>query len=220
MASFSAQIINNTTPAITVIEEGGTISYNQIKQSLGTYVYKVNKLYLYSDNISQLIGAINYNSYDSDGNRNITNIVTTVNPYQLVTSIFVDLAGYPTNVIFNGNSSVSTNILGNTQVQVKFFSKRVTNSFGGNLTNFLVGERMAGKPNFFDNYGDIKSIEKSNIEAEKSATLYKNATGDGSEIKSETKSNMPKDISSHLLLVSFASISIGIFLYLNKKRNV
>ncbi len=215
MPSFSPQIIINSTPAISIVEDGGTVTYAQIKQSLGTYVYNVKKLYLYSDNLNQLLGVINYNSYDADGNRNITNIVTTLDPYQDATSLYVDISKYPTDVIFNGNSSVSANILGNTLLQVKFMSKRITNSFGGNLTNFLVGERMAGKPNFFNNYGDLKEISKSNIEAEKSATIYKNANGDGENVQENVV--IPKDTSSQVLLLSVAALSIGAVLYFNKK---
>jgi hypothetical protein len=215
MPSFAPQIINHTTPAISIAEEGGTVSYDQLKQSLGSYVYDVKKLYLYSDNLNQLIGVINYNSYDADGNRNITNIVTTLDPYQDASSIYVELSNYPIDVIFNGNSSISANILANTLLQIKFMSKRITSSFGGNLTNFLVGERMAGRPNFFNNYGDLESIEKSNLEAEKSATLYKNANGDGGTVSDNVV--MPRDTSSQILLLSVAALSIGAVLYFNKK---
>jgi hypothetical protein len=217
MPTFLPNIINNTIPAIEVVEEGGTITYNQIKESLGTYVYNVKELYLYSENINQLIGVINYNSYDADGNRNITNISTIFDPYQIATSIYVDLRNYPLDVILNGNSSVSTNILANTMLQIKFMSKRITSSFGANLNNFLVGERLAGKPNFFDNYGDLKQIKDTNLQVEKTATL-KNFNGDGGVANTTNKEeeNKLEDAKPKILMGLLAG-SVLAYLFFKRK---
>ncbi len=217
MPTFTPQIINNTTPAISIQEEGGSVTYAQIKQSLGTYVYNVKKLYLYSDNLSQLIGVINYNSYGADGNRNITNLTTTYDPYQLVTSLFVDISKYPIDVIFDGNSSVSTNILPNTSVQVKFMSKRITNSFGRNLDNFIFGEFIANKPDFFNNYGNLKKIQETNKNIEDSISNKSKKSIEGGE-GGESKANIkPKQDNSLVLMFSVAAISIGAWFYLKKK---
>jgi hypothetical protein len=136
MASYSPIIINNTTPAISVIAaDGGDsttgdrgVSYSQIKQSLGSYVYDVQNIYLYSDNIKQLTGAVKYNIFDSSGNINITNITPTVDPYQAFSSLFVDTLNNNIPIIFNGNSSVSAIILPNTTVEVQFLTNRIKNS--------------------------------------------------------------------------------------------
>jgi hypothetical protein len=38
------------------------------------------------------------------------------------------------------------------------YTKRINNSFGNNLQEFLYGEIISHNPNFFDNYGNLASI--------------------------------------------------------------
>lgn len=175
MATFSPIITNvSSSPAlvVTVADPGVPgVTYNQVKNSLGNYVYLLQGFYLRSTTLNQLIGAIKYLRYDADGNQIVTNITTTVDPYQDQNSIIVDLANFETDVIFNGNSSVQATILPFEQVELKMYFRRITSSFGRNLINFLVGERKANKPEFFDNYGNLFRIAQDNLLAEQSATL-------------------------------------------------
>ena len=175
MATFSPIITNvSSSPAlvVTVADPGVPgVTYNQLKNSLGQYVYLLQGFYLQATTLPQLIGAIKYLRYDADGNQIVTNITTTVDPYQDQKSIIVDLANFETDVIFNGNSSVQATILPFEQVQLKMFFRRITSSFGRNLINFLVQERKANKPEFFDNYGNIFRIAQDNFLAQQSATL-------------------------------------------------
>jgi len=161
---FNAVIINHTTPAVSVkVADSSGVTYNEIKQSLGNQVYEVQGFYLYSTNTSQLIGTIQYQRYDSTGHQDITNIATVVNPYQNVGSLVVDLGNTPIPIILNGQSSVATTILAQTYLQIKFLSKRVTNSFGMNLNNFRDMQRITNTE-FFDNYGNssIEEIQATN----------------------------------------------------------
>lgn len=129
---FSVAIVNHATPAISVtVENAGVpaVTYNQIKQSLGSQVYRVDGLYIYSTNMSQLMGTIQYQIYDAGGNQNINSIVTVVDPYaRNGTAINVDLTKYQQDFIFNGNSSIAATILANTLVQIQFYTKRITNT--------------------------------------------------------------------------------------------
>jgi len=161
---FNAVIINYTTPAVSVqVADSSGVTYNQIKQSLGNQIYEVQGFYLYSPNTSQLIGTIQYQRYDSTGHQDITSIATVVNPYQNVNSLIVDLEKTAIPIILNGQSSVATTILPQTSLQLKFLSKRVTNSFGMNLNNFRDMQRITNTE-FFDNYGDssIEEIQATN----------------------------------------------------------
>ena len=84
MPTFPVQIINNTIPALSVeVADSGVpaVTYQQVKQSLGTQVYKINELYIYSENINQLLGVIQYQRFDSDGNQTYSSIATTIDPY-------------------------------------------------------------------------------------------------------------------------------------------
>jgi hypothetical protein len=161
---FNATIINHTTPAVSVkVADSSGVTYNQVKESLGNQIYEVQGFYLYSTNTSQLIGTIQYQRYDSTGHQDITNIATVVNPYQNIGSLVVDLGNTPIPIILNGQSSVATTILAQTSLQIKFLSKRITNSFGMNLNNFRDMQRITNTE-FFDNYGNssIEEIQDTN----------------------------------------------------------
>ena len=163
---FVPTVINNTTPALSVqVADSGVpaVTYNQIKQSFGSYVYNIESLYIYTPNINQIIGVIQYQRFDATGQQEFFNIPTVLDPYQLETALNVNLTTSDTMFILNGNSSFSTTILPNTYIQLKITTKRITNSFGKNLDAFKEMERIFGKPNFFDNYGnDIKLIQETN----------------------------------------------------------
>ncbi len=153
---FSPVIIINSTPAVSItVADAGVppITYAQVLNSLGTYVYLINSLYLYSSNISQLISTYNYNRYDSDGKKIISNVITTVDPYQQAQSLNVDLKDFATQVVLNGNSSVSTTLLPNVYLQFTLYAKRVTTSYGMNTYNFKELESIF-RPEFFKDAGD------------------------------------------------------------------
>lgn len=227
MPIFNATIVNHTTPAVSVVVQdsgtsGGTntagVTYAQFKQSLGNQVYDVQGFYLYSTSAAQLIGVINYQRFDVSGNQNITNIVTTVDPYQFSGSIVVDLTNTPTPIILNGNSSVSTTILPQTDLQIKFLSKRITNSFGMNLYNFKEMERITNKTKFYNYGSSIESIQQSNKEIEKTASSnFLNADGDGGKNESSNNINLYETNDTiPIALLGLAAASLGYYLIKNK----
>ena len=223
MPTFPVQIINNTIPALSVeVADSGVpaVTYQQVKQSLGTQVYKINELYIYSENINQLLGVIQYQRFDSDGNQTYSSIATTIDPYSgNAVAITIDLKQYQDDFILNGNSSFSSTILPNTYVQVKFWSNRVTNEFGRNLNNFQQIEIDANKPFFFNNYGSlIPEIKETNIEIEKSATLGGVTGVPPHEEKLVTQAQqVPVDDCRHLLFLGIAAIAVGTYMLKNKE---
>ncbi len=223
MPTFPVQIINNTIPALSVeVADSGVpaVTYQQVKQSLGTQVYKINELYIYSENINQLLGVIQYQRFDSDGNQTYSSIATTIDPYSgNAVAITIDLKQYQDDFILNGNSSFSSTILPNTYLQVKFWANRVTNEFGRNLNNFQQIEIDANKPFFFNNYGSlIPEIKETNIEIEKSATLGGVTGVPPHEEKLVTQAQqVPIDDCRHLLFLGIAAIAVGTYMLKNKE---
>lgn len=175
MATFSPTITNvSSSPAlvVTVADPGVPgVTYAQLKRSLGQYVYLLQGFYVQATTLNQLIGVIKYLRYDADGNEIVTNITSTVDPYQDQKSVIIDLANFETDVIFNGNSNIQTTILPNEQITLKMYTRRITASFGRNLTNFLTQEKIANKPEFFNNYGNLFRIAQDNFLAQQSAVL-------------------------------------------------
>ena len=217
--TFNVQIINNTVPALSVqADESGGVTYDQIKQSLGSQVYEINKLYLYSDNINQLLGVVQYQIFDSGGTQNYSSIVLTVDPFEgNGNAINVDLTKFSENIILNGNSSLAATVLPNTFLQIKFYANRITNSFGDNLSNFKQIEIDAYKPNFYDNLGsEIDEIKKTNKKIEESATSYKSFNA-----KSNTNKRFSGEIKSknNTNYIIFGILALGIIIYSIKKIN-
>jgi len=174
MPTFAVNIINHTTPAISVgVQDAGSsqasgntiapVTYSQLKNSLGQQSYKVNGFYLYSTNINQLTSVIKYSIFDSGGNQDIASVVTQVDPFQAIPSLLVDLQDFNKQIILNGNSNVSTTILPFTTVQIKFLAERVSNALGLNYTNFEMIQEATNTEFFKDTYGSqLQSIINTN----------------------------------------------------------
>jgi hypothetical protein len=231
---FNVQIINHALPAVSVnvADKGngvGGVTYAELKQSLGQQTYDVGCLYLYSDNQTQLAGVINYNIFDSNGNAKVTNVVTTIDPYQFVGSLLVNLkdkVNIP--IILNGNSSVSTQVLPNTFFQVKFLADRVNNKLGLINSNFSQMQELTGSTFFDGTYseaGDAMSCsgrdnlltgqELRKTDSIQDPQVLKQQLG-AIQLKNDTTplKNMELDCNIFLLL---ASVSAGLYLFSKKE---
>lgn len=155
MPSFNVNITPNTTPAVQINVQGGT-TYGQFKNSLGDFDYKVSQTYVYTDNLPQIQGNFRYLKYDVNGNQNLQTILSTIDPYQTIKSLFIDTSDK--NLILDGRDYVRFNLLPNTLLQIKFYADRVSNQDKMNIisqNNFKVLENLQGTPNFFDQYRDF-----------------------------------------------------------------
>ena len=134
----------------------GNTTYTQFKNSLGQYVYKVLRTYLYSTNPSQIQNVFLYMKYDSNGNQNFQNIISAISPYQLESSIYLELQDK--NLIIDGRDSVKFKMLPNTSLQIKLYVKRI--SSGDELDDMGVNQFIEISDliidyDFFDDYKDM-----------------------------------------------------------------
>lgn len=222
MAVFPVQIINNLIPALSVqAADSGVpaITYDQIKQSLGRQVYKVNEIYIFSENTNQLLGIIQYQRFDSNGKQSYSNIITTIDPYQgNNNATTVNLDNYADKFILNGNSSFSSSIASETYVKFKFWADRVTNEFGKNIEAFTDMEVMAGKPKFFDNYGnEIADIQKTNAEIKSGISSSLEMPSSNPQLiinNKETTSGGGKEtkICDNSILLGIIAVGIGVYI--------
>jgi len=223
---LNATIINHTAPAVSVVvaDNVGNVTYNQLRNSLGNQVYDVQGLYLYSQNSSQLIGIINYNIYQSTGDKDVTNIVTTVDPYQFSGSIIVDLKDKVNSpIILNGQSSISTSILPNTDLQIKFLAERTTNSFGMNLQNFNEMQKITNTK-FFENYGENslqEIIDNGKLSTKNVGISVAEITEEPKQEKVEQKAEVSKKGNYHsAFLVGIAFVFSYIIYKSVKNKNI
>lgn len=222
--NFPVQVVNQPVAAVTVqVADSGVpaVTYQQVKQSLGKQVYEINNLYIYSENINQLLGVIQYQRFDSNGNQNYSSIVTTIDPYEgNAVAIDINLKDYLQDFVLNGNSSFSAVILPQTYVQIKFYSNRITNALGGGLENFKQIEIDAHKPNFFNNYcSPINDIQETGTEMQQDLGV---PTSMLPSTNKNISSLQPMTIKvtedcTHLIWLGIAAISVGA--YIMKKKD-
>lgn len=155
MPTFSVTITNNTTPAISVGLSNNT-TYQQLKNSLGNFVYKVDQTYVFSTLLEQIQGGFLYSKYDSGGNQNLQTIISAISPYQSQNSIYLNLS--EKNVVIDGRDFVRFRMYPNSNLQVKLYCFRIAltdylDKFAKN--NFKKYEDSSGNINFFEQYVDV-----------------------------------------------------------------
>ena len=162
---FPVEYIPQGDPSLTITVQdsgaggGGGTSYAQVRNAFSQNNYEVQGMYLYSPDIQQLTNIIQYNSLDVNGNKQILNIANTIDPNQIVNSSIVDLSQFDGNVVFNGNSFISSNILPFNTLQMKFLAKNInTNSELSN--NFLDIEKITNTRFFEPQVGDMSIFER------------------------------------------------------------
>ena len=151
MPTIPPTIITNTTPAVTIV--GGNITYDEIRRSLGDYVYYVERVYMFSNNIKQINGVVAYQIYDVNGKQSIQSLTPTVDPYQTQNSLFYDIKGK--DVILNGQSSFAFDLLPNVTLKLEFFANRLAKKDALDLitpNNFTILESAMGNYTFFEDW--------------------------------------------------------------------
>jgi hypothetical protein len=162
---FPVEYIPQGDPSLTITVQdsgaggGGGTTYAQVRNAFSQNNYEVQGMYLFSPDIQQLTNIIQYNSLDVNGTKQVLNIANTIDPNQLVNSSIVDLSQFDGNVIFNGNSFISSEILPFNELQMKFLATNInTNSELSN--NFLDMERITNTRFFEPQVGDMSIFER------------------------------------------------------------
>jgi hypothetical protein len=151
MPSFAVTITITTTPAVAVT--ASNVSYDEIKRSLGDYVYLVERVYLFSNSFQQLNGVVKYQHYDVNGNIKVENLTPTIDPYQSQKSLFYDTKKF--DVILDGQSNLDFNLLPNAEIKIEFFTNRLAKRDALDLltpNNFKTLESSMGKFAFFEDW--------------------------------------------------------------------
>lgn len=147
--------ITISTPPVLVTMSG--ITYSELINSLGTFQFRVLKVYAFSTNINQLSLPINYNQYDANGSRRINFVNPEIDPFQKQNSLYKDVSD--AGIILNGQSNVQINLLPNTTLKLQLFCDRVKitdrmdSKVSDNFDTLESGEVVIDP--FFDDYKDI-----------------------------------------------------------------
>jgi hypothetical protein len=112
-----------STPAIQVTSIGD-VSYQTIQQSIGTYFYKINNIYIYSSNLSQLLQPIGLKKYTKTGSKEIKILQPMIDPYQNLSALNQTMLGL--DYVFDSNNGFYPTISANTSVNFQFATTEIS----------------------------------------------------------------------------------------------
>jgi hypothetical protein len=114
---ISAPIVSVTIPITPV--NGVGITYQQFIQSLGTYNYGVEYIYLYTTTFPQLMQPFYYNHFSANGNSASAYLIFTVDSYQSQTSKYYE--SDPEEIILDNLCSMTYTVLAGLTVDIKMY---------------------------------------------------------------------------------------------------
>jgi len=110
-------------PAIQVMSIGD-VSYQTIQQSIGTYFYKINNIYIYASNLDQLLQPIGLKKYNKFGDKQIRILQPMIDPYQQSSALDQTMLGL--DYIFDSNNGFYPTISANTSVNFQFSTTEIS----------------------------------------------------------------------------------------------
>jgi hypothetical protein len=130
-----------STPAIQV-RSIGDVSYKTIQQSIGTYFYKVNNIYIYASNLDQLLQPVGLKKFNKFGDKQIRILQPMIDPYQQTSSLNQNMFGL--DYVFDSNNGFYPTISANTSVNFQFSTTEISHQ------DYLKGE---------DNFQNIEYLQ-------------------------------------------------------------
>lgn len=151
MATFPV-IFSNTAPASITIT-GANTSYTLFKNSLGSFVYILEKIFLSASNVTQINQVMLYSKYDSNGDRRYTNLTPILSPFQQVGAFELETKG--DEIVLDGLSRLNFIMEAGVSLTMQLIAKRIAvpDYLNHNTpTNYQQVETAMGLANLFDNY--------------------------------------------------------------------
>lgn len=124
MPDYNPTITTQVNPIVSAVT-GGAVSYEEINQSIGTFIYQLESLYVYTpSNISQLLRPIYLRKYNKAGDRSERYLFMTIDPFQLVAALQVDFQEL--DYRFDSNNNFYIDIEPNTTLVMKITIKEMS----------------------------------------------------------------------------------------------
>jgi hypothetical protein len=145
MAGIYTPVITNYPDNVVTVTSSGGVTYKQIINSMGSFIYGISKMYINANQSSQLLEPFSFTQYDVNGVIEQYSQINTVDPYQFQNSSSFDLS--KKNVLLNGRNNLNLAVLPNEKISLIFYTNEVSNRDLVNPTNFF-------KDDFFEDYGE------------------------------------------------------------------
>lgn len=158
MPTINAVYTLQGTPAASVVTTDDTPTYEDIRRSLGQYVFSIYMLYLNTPGITQLTTPYYFNRYDANGTITNINLSPAVDPQQRQNTLFFDVSQFP--MYINGQNNLQFSLQPQTTLQLVLYTiQNSVSEFYMNNTdpalsanNFKAVETDTGKYNFFEDF--------------------------------------------------------------------
>lgn len=126
MAPFAPTLVTGIPPVISVTSSsisvtGVGITYQQFLNSLGSWNYGTEFIYMSATNNQQINQAVQYFHFDSNGNQVQAYLSFDVDPYQFQPSIYYETE--KDEIVFDGFSSLTFSLIANSIVFLKFYTE-------------------------------------------------------------------------------------------------
>ena len=129
---------------VVTIESEDATEYNSIQESVvGSHNYKINKVYLKTNDVSQILEPITFKKFDSNGNVQEDKTVPTVDPFSFQPSIDIDFKGKEN--ILDGRTEIIYNVKANENVYFYLDTTVIDNGS-------LLGEQKGFDKDFLETY--------------------------------------------------------------------
>ena len=113
--------ISTAAPIITITTQEGGVTYDQILASLGSMVYGAELIYIYGASNQQIAQPFYYVHTDVNGNADQKYLPFAIDPYQDQTALYYE--SNKKEVVFDGKSSLTFDLLPNSNVYLKFYTE-------------------------------------------------------------------------------------------------
>jgi hypothetical protein len=138
--------------AISVVSTDGT-SYESILNSMGSFVYGINDIYLKTTSYPQILKGFKVEQYDVSGYIKSFDQKPTVDPYQYQKSVFFKMT--KENVVLNGQTNFYLSVLPNETIYMNIYVTELA------LRDYLSGKSVFDEEFFKTRYSKflIKKIK-------------------------------------------------------------
>lgn len=139
---------------VTVVSQDGT-PYDEIVNSMGSYVYKINEIYLKANSPEQLMQGITMQHYDVNGTIQSYLEAPKVDPYQYQKSLFIKPV--IKNIIFDGRTLAGVSLLPNEVLFLTLFGEAIA------MSSYLKGNNPFDNDFYTSNFDFLRDYAEAII---------------------------------------------------------
>jgi hypothetical protein len=149
MAVYTPTITTYADGVVSVISTDST-AYQTIINSMGSFVYGVNEIYIKANSNDQILESFKFNRYNVNGNLESFVDAPTIDPYQYQSSIFLDMK--KDDVVLDGRTNLNFTILPNESVSLILYTNQMSNRDCVQPTGFFCDDFFVSQLNIKNDY--------------------------------------------------------------------